>query len=62
MEKTITIDEKVQKVLAVTQGAGEQLYKDLEVIRTIDANTKEVHGKTTGGFNFKKLLNSIVIF
>lgn len=62
MEKTIVIEQTVQNILNITQGAGQQLFNDIDLIRTLDANGKEVTGKTTGGFNFRKLLNAIVIF
>jgi hypothetical protein len=62
MKKTITIEPKVQTVLNTVPGIGNQLYNDIEIIKGLDANEKEVTGKTSAGFNFRKLFNSIVIF
>lgn len=38
------------------------LYGDIESIKGIDATKNEVTGKTIHGFNFRKVLNSIVVF
>ena len=60
--KSIIIEAEVQRKINLVQGAGDQLYKDIEIIKTIDANDKQVTGKTTGGFSFRKWANSIIIF
>lgn len=62
MEKTIVIEDKVQQTLSLLPQLGDQLYSDIELIKTIDANDKEVTGTTSAGFKFRKLFNSIVIF
>lgn len=61
-KKSIVIEAEVQNKINLVQGAGDQLYRDIEVLKAIDANDKQVTGITTSGFRFRKLLNSIVIF
>lgn len=60
MEKRIEISENVKDVL--TETTYNQLMSDLEQVKQINANDKEVVGKTKHGFNFRKLFNSIIVF
>lgn len=60
MEKRIEISQSVQQNLNET--TYNQLMSDLEQVKQIDANGKEVVGKTRSGFNFRKLFNSIIVF
>jgi len=60
MEKRIEISQDVQQSLNET--TYNQLMSDLEQVKQIDTNDKEVVGKTKHGFNFRKLFNSIIVF
>lgn len=60
MTKKIEISESVQKNINAVKY--NKLMADIETIKTINAETTEIIGKSKHGFNFKKFLNCIVIF
>jgi len=53
---------KETAIAKVSDATKHQLFSDIETIKTLETNGREITGKTAHGFYFRKMLHCIVVF